>query len=414
MFGPPVMLTLSQFVKIISALIHTNTICHHFISHDSKNIIQLPFEVTCAFKKLEKRFYDPTWCNMLTPPSEYFYEFLLHLVTFARSNWHSPNAESNHAEFLLGFLLHTNMVIAFDEENSKHIKDLVFTQFPADEARYLLWGTPPFRRLILPAEGYDFLSDAWQAAQQYPTIAQLNAVLLKKDDDDRKAALILQQEREKQQQQELEAQKQLQYFKILDCHYFLFPLSLADFSLVLEALYKTGRVQFPHPSPFVQKQTIIPYFLSLQIVQFAYLARQNHHRKEKTQGFLELMQNIIRSAKNAPEYREGCLFLLGFLLYHNIHVYDGERLYRIAELYYAEASPLEKQYLQSGGDLLPVSNAEWQKQQCYPGRDILEFALNSTSFTFLPSFEMTKAEDLPVQSEVAFKNAFLHEPARFI
>jgi hypothetical protein len=147
-------------------------------------------------------------------------------------------------------------------------------------------------------------------------------------------------------------------------------------------------------------------------VQFAHLVREPGYDKEKVRFFLELMKEIISGAKCVHEYREGCLFLLGFLLYHNIHVFDGERLYRMAHLYYTEASYSERQYLNQGRDLLPVSNAEWQKEQCYPGRDLLELCLLSTSYVFLPSFKTKEIETL--QTETMLKNDVSHHPSRFI
>lgn len=390
----PHSLTLSQFVKIIRSLELEGYIRQHFtLTVPYRDTVQLPFEVTCAFGRLDHSLHDPRWRGMSVSPLKYFDDFLLQLVVHARSNAFNPTVEDSHVEYLLGFLLHLDLQITHDNE-TRNFEESMFAQFPRSVASYIRWGHYPTKHPIcVPAEGYDFLSADWRKTQNYPTIETLQECWLNLErkkiaEAEQQQQLVLLEQKKQQLEREAEYNRRQQELAFINKHCFVDVLTLEQFSYVLEGFIKSGKIKLPYHGQFFNQDSILSTALATKIVQFSQLARQNIHLQNKSQAFIQLIKDIIAEAKAHSPARQAAQLLLGFLMYHNFQISDGYHVCKMREIYWLEANPVEKMHLQAGQDSIPVSNPQWLQQQGFPGKDTLELLLRSPAPShYLPGYQ---------------------------
>ncbi|MBI2791338.1 MAG: hypothetical protein HYX61_05220 [Gammaproteobacteria bacterium] len=397
-----VTLSLSEFVNVIKTLeIGQYIYQHQRDSSSTEEYIQLPFDVTCGFIKLDRSLHSPEW-NFLKPKKE-FDNFFHHLVRFARfNNGGYPTAEKAHAEYLLGFLLHHNIQIKIDDNIFSIEAALEKYQPPRYSRVYFYKG-----ELISPevSPTYQFLSEQWRQDQSYPELEKLSQLWvahIHSIEQERIAKEQAELAKRQQEEQERIAKEQLraQYAAYKAAHFFEDNiLDLKLFSLVLEGFIKTGRILLANDNnPWVNKPRL-PADISALILQFSQLSRSPSNpfipNNESTFAFIRMMKAIISTAKYQGNYLNASHQLLGFLLYHNFQINHQGQLFRISDIVQAEMTQEDYNLLSVYGEMLfPFLNGEWRQSQGYPGKDQLEKLLNDNQSypvqpqqTYLPGFQ---------------------------
>ncbi len=89
-----------------------------------------------------------------------------------------------------------------------------------------------------------------------------------------------------------------------------------------------------------------------------------------------MMKAVILSAKIEGPQQFASQQLLGFMLYHNFQLQHGHQVFSIADIMRAELTQEDHFNLAHFGPRkLPFLFTQWQKNQCYPGRNDLEKVL---------------------------------------
>ncbi|MBN9288764.1 MAG: hypothetical protein J0H47_12645 [Gammaproteobacteria bacterium] len=365
-------LTLPEFINLIKALELMGIVCQHQLRGRTNNeYIQLPQEVTIAFLKLDRSFNsaDKHIYNSLTE----FGNLMSRLVRFARfNNGNYPTSEKEHAEFLLGLLLHYNIHINFDSATYS-IEDIMRNKLTVDERRRCHGND-------MNSDDFyfcQFLSNSWRENQKYPTIEAVNNAWQKHLHQQEQARL--ESLRQQQEAEQLAALRQ-QYLAWKAYHHFEGTiLNFEKFSYALEGFILHNFIQLTNEVSFVKKPQL-PLSTTQLLLLFSNQARSPQaafHQQELAQTFIKLMKEIIANAKTGDQ---ACGVLLGFLLYHDFTLHYGNESFRISDIVKVEMTVQDLQRFQYFGEnAFPFFSSKWQQAQTFPGRQEIEQVLASQS-----------------------------------
>ncbi len=417
--------TLKEFINLIKALELGNYIYQNQrYSLPDKQYIQLPFDVTVAFRKFDNSVNSDEFKFLY--PKVQLRNFLSKLERSARDNYEdTASAESNHSEYLIGFLLNHDIRLKIDNETlslAKVIDDVMPINYCIrHEGKYYLSARPAF----------DFLSEQWRGQQGYPDLQTLglnwkNHVEKCEQERIAKEQAVLQKQKqaelERRHLEELRAQQALmraaQTFDGM-------VLDFEKFSYVIEAFIKTGRIELGNTHQNWSTKPKLYQDVSNLICHFSQMVRaQGFLRPTPDQlsaAFVNMMKAVILTAKVEGPHQQASQQLIGFMLYHNFQLQHANQRFNISDIMMAEMSPADHLSLaQFGGRKFPFLFEEWQKNQCFPGRNDLEKVIAAEqeiqrliqpNQTFSPFYQQRQAQSMQAFQNVVANNAFHRQSA---
>ncbi|MCS5712183.1 hypothetical protein [Candidatus Berkiella aquae] len=388
-----VKLSLSQFAHVLNALVLGQHISRHQITaHSNLQYHQLPYELSRAMKRLDDSLHLSSVNKILNSHYE-FENFIKQLTTFAiEYHGSKANTENQQAAYLAGFLVHHQIEVEINN-HSYSVRDLILTQLPDYIQYYLVTGQyHQIHEPFIPHGGYAFLNQDWLNNRNYPSLTELNVRWTQEK------ARLDQQAQYKAQLKQWEHQQHLAFRA--QHHFDGMVLNLNQLSYALEAFIKSDIVRLANQNHLWQFKPQLSQKISDLMTKFAQLARTTNvwapsRTEELNHVFVLLMKEIITDAKynNQPASK----LLLGFLLHHNFHLNVANQTFNMGDIFWAEATPQEKQLLQlqpgKASTQMPYVYQEWQQRQGYPGKAQMEKLLsNAPQVTsapanhFLPSF----------------------------
>lgn len=115
------------------------------------------------------------------------------------------------------------------------------------------------------------------------------------------------------------------------------------------------------------------------------------------QNFEVLMKELIKEAKdNSSTSQNASQFLLGFLLHYNFQIKHQNTKFTMKDIYFAEASKEEQNYLQNNGSSYCFTDITWQKNQNFPSKAELKMLNDCQQNHFLPQFSAKNDAQIPL------------------
>lgn len=416
-------MSFSGFVNYVKNLEVGRYVFQHQIeAMKGEEYVQLPYKVTIAFKRLEMAVNSPE-LKTLDPQRECI-DFIQSLIAYAKGNY-GPygNAEKDHAEYLLGLLMHHDIVIKENDKMMCSVKGLVFHSmrregfYGVDAAYHSEAGV---------SDSYDFLSKKWLASQHYPDDDKLMkrcAKNIAKAEQQKRETLIkqeqerlLQEEEQRRQarRQEEELRQQEKMMRQLEKElneqriaksFKNVTLNLTSFSYLLEAFIKANFIELNTGFSGVSNKPKLSSVLTSLMLAFSKATRENSSEAAK-ELFVRFMKELIASAKYQKDGHANASFiLLGFFIYHDFKFQVGNELFKVSDILNAETNPNEREIMVKNYQHFPFICHPWQKDQNYPGKEELEWiyaqptpnvstqAVNQSAF--LPFYRQTQQVRTP-------------------
>ncbi len=348
-------LSLAAFINIIESLELGGFIYHYKRAASTKNQYkQLPRNLTLAFKYLDN-IVKNNHLNIIDP-NDVLDDFLNTLVNCCLANYFlGRNSERQHAEYLLGFLLHNNVHLK-SKGVSRSLADLIDAKLPRYH-RIVIQGL----RGSLPSPLFDFLSVQWRENQHYPDLNTLLAIWKKER---------LQHQEKQKDKILIDPSNESQSFKGL-------VLDFEKLSYALEGFVKTGKVELAKDDQPGTTRSTLSLEVSSLILRFSQIARSKGSASIASDtlpiAFVKMMKAIIFTAKYPNQQQFASQQLLGFMLYHNFQIRYGDQIFKISDIVNAEMTPEDSQALNlRGPQQFPFLLSDWQQIQCFPGKQDLE------------------------------------------
>lgn len=401
----------SQFVNVIKSLIKGKYVYDYWRAGDSKtSYIQLPEAVSTNLTKLNLSLHSKKMKAYYNANNE-FDSFVTSLVKYARANYWYPHSEKEHAQYLLGFLLHNNFQIRLNEHTLISMEDLVYDKLPSHESHYFKTGSY-YKWQVVPDKTYDFLSPEWRALQQYPnmdTVAQHWQQIV--SERNHRKTLKAQEKQKRDQEYQL---RQQQYYWELQHRFNHIVLDFRLFSYALEGyisfMAKHEEHHMQEDSSPVASATLIA--LTSQFSHHARTMDPNHpqHQEIVAKMLDAFLYHLMNEAKyDHTAHGNYAKKLLGFLLYHNFQVSGFGKKHSMQDFFWNNSSDYEKFLLRLGNPQhLFFASSAWQQTQHYPDKQDLE---NTLSQKQLLQTQMSNQQNtfLRAYQPTAFQSSFVQQ-----